>query len=241
MTNSIQQFEQTIRKLDNNKTFFDVKAFPWVGEVEACWPLIRQELDQLLKCIDLLPSMEEIQYRAQEITNDKRWKIFPLCAYGNKMEVNEKRFPHTTNALRKIPHLRAAMFSIIRAKKSIPPHVGPYAGVLRYHLGVKVPANNQCGITIGEDTAYWEEGKSLIFDDSQLHHAWNNSDEDRVVLFVDFTRPLPTGYAEINENILTGYAGSEFMTDALEQWMNWEAAHGAFINQHLSANLTPAC
>jgi len=234
MINSIQEFEQTIRSLDNNKTFFDTGAFPWVEEVEAYWPLIRQELDNLLECVDLLPGFEEIQAVQQDLSNDKRWKIFPLYLYGNKIEGNQKRCPQTVEALSKIPKLRAAMFSVFQAKKSLPPHTGPYAGVLRYHLGVKVPANKQCGITVGGDTAYWEEGKSIIFDDSHMHNAWNNSDEDRVVLFVDFTRPLPTGYAEMNENILTTISGSEFIAEAVEQWTHWETIHGATLDQYLS-------
>jgi aspartyl/asparaginyl beta-hydroxylase (cupin superfamily) len=34
------------------------------------------------------------------------------------------------------------------------PHYGPYNGVLRYHLGIKVPKpETQCGIVVGGQTA----------------------------------------------------------------------------------------
>ena len=36
----------------------------------------------------------------------------------------------------------------------------------------------------------WDEGKSLIFDDTYEYEVWNDTDGFRVVLFVDFIRPL---------------------------------------------------
>jgi hypothetical protein len=38
---------------------------------------------------------------------------------------------------------------------------------------------------------YWHEGEGMMFDDNQLHDATNNSDEVRVVLFLDLARRLP--------------------------------------------------
>ena len=228
------QFEQAIRAIDNNKTFFDPADFPWARQVESHWPLIRQELDRLLRCVDMLPGFEEIQAEQESLSTDKRWKIFPLYAYGQRIETNERRCPETTRALAAIPGLRAAMFSVLQPHKELPPHTGPFAGVLRYHLGVKVPPNRQCGIQVGADVRYWEEGKSMIFDDSHMHSAWNRSDEDRVVLFVDFTRPLTGSYAAINENFIVAISKSDFITEATDQWMKWETVHGAELDRELS-------
>jgi Aspartyl/Asparaginyl beta-hydroxylase len=38
---------------------------------------------------------------------------------------------------------------------------------------------------------YWHEGEGVMFDDNPLHDATNNSDEERVVLFLDVARKLP--------------------------------------------------
>ena len=35
----------------------------------------------------------------------------------------------------------------------------------------------------------WEEGKLLIFDDTIEHEAWNDSNEDRILLIFDIWRP----------------------------------------------------
>lgn len=37
----------------------------------------------------------------------------------------------------------------------------------------------------------WKEGQSIVFDDSLEHEVYNDSDEIRVVLIVDFFRPMP--------------------------------------------------
>ena len=37
----------------------------------------------------------------------------------------------------------------------------------------------------------WEEGRSILFDDSLNHEVYNISDDLRVVLIVDILRPLP--------------------------------------------------
>jgi len=37
----------------------------------------------------------------------------------------------------------------------------------------------------------WKEGQSIVFDDSLEHEVYNQSDDIRVVLIVDFFRPMP--------------------------------------------------
>ena len=44
----------------------------------------------------------------------------------------------------------------------------------------------------------WEEGKSILFDDSWNHEVHNKSDDLRVVLLVDILRPMPFHLHAIN-------------------------------------------
>jgi len=226
--------EQQISLLpDGSKTFFHIDAFPWVASVEAQWQAVRHELDRVLLAMEVLPGFEEIQVEQTELTTDKRWKIFPLFVYGKWL--NEKRCPATSHALRKIPELKAAMFSILEPNKELPPHRGPYSGVLRYHLGLKIPQpESQCGIDVGGDVRNWQEGASLIFDDSHEHSAWNRSSEERIVLFVDFARPLPDRLKATNELVLQAIAESEFIGKALKEWHKWEMQYGARIDELMS-------
>ena len=83
------------------------------------------------------------------------------------------------------------MFSILEPGKHLPPHRGPYNGVLRLHLGLIVPEpREQLGIRVDNDVYRWQEGEAVIFDDAYEHEAWNRTPHTRVVLFVDFRKPL---------------------------------------------------
>jgi aspartyl/asparaginyl beta-hydroxylase (cupin superfamily) len=219
--------EQAIAKTaDGKKSFFDVDMFPWTKELESRWGLIRAELDSLLTDMPSLPGFEEIQKDQESLTVDRRWKIFLLCAYGHWPAYSSRRCPETMKAIQLIPGLQAAMFSILQPNKEIPEHRGPYSGVLRYHLGLKVPLpHTLCGINVGGDVRHWREGASLIFDDSHMHHAWNRSEEDRVVLFVDFVRPLPPRLMEINERVIAEFSRSTFITETMRQWEQWQRIH----------------
>jgi len=209
-------------------TFFDLAEFPWTAEVEAHWAAMRQELHRLMGAVDHLPGFEEIQAEQVMLSRDKRWKIFPLHVYGAWH--NQQRCPATMKALQCIPGLKVAMFSILQAGKELPPHRGPYSGVLRYHLGIEVPEPALCGIRVGNDVRHWEAGRSMVFDDSHDHAAWNRGERDRIVLFVDFARPLPPALHARNEFVLQQIGRSDFIVAATERWQAWEKVHGAAID-----------
>jgi len=103
---------------------------------------------------------------------------------------------------------------------------GPYKGVLRYHLGLIVPQDAEaCRIRVGEDIRHWQEGKSMIFDDTFNHEVWNDTDETRVVLFVDVLRPLPEPDSTINRAIVKAIGYSPFVLDAKRNQEAWEARY----------------
>lgn len=202
--------------------FFDQARFPWIQSVEKDWPAIRAELDKVLALRENVPNFQDISIDQKWLTSDNKWKTFFFHAYGFKQEQNCEFCPATANALEKIPGLKTAFFSILMPDKRIPPHRGPYNGVLRYHLAVKVPGDgSECGIDVGGDVAHWREGKSLVFDDSYVHHAWNSSSDIRVVLFVDFVRPLPFPFDRLNRLIIRMIAASEFVQSGLRRQKAW--------------------
>lgn len=238
MKSFIEQFEDTISATpDGHRRFFEQESLPWIKKVEAKWPLIKAEATRLLETIELLPGFEEIQREQSEISNDRHWKIFPFHAYGQTFERNLLRCPETSAALKDIVGLKAAMFSVLQAGKVLPPHRGPYKGVLRYHLGIIIPKpETQCAIEVGGETAHWVEGRSLVFDDSYEHSAWNHSAEDRIVLFVDFVRPLPSELAAINEQVISQIENSPFITDTVKNWEAWETTYGDQFDTALGIN-----
>lgn len=218
-------FETLIRLTPRGRqTFADPSEHAWTRALEAGAPQIRAELEVVLAGWERIPAFQEIQPEQALLTQDARWKTYVFYAYGAWVDANRTECPATTALLDEVPGLRAAMFSILAPGKQIPPHRGPYAGVLRYHLGLRVPDPARCGIRVGRDVAHWHEGQSLLFDDSHDHEAWNDSDDVRVVLFLDVVRPLPGPLAWLNERLLGALAQSPFVKGGQENLRRWYQA-----------------
>ena len=203
--------------------FYDPQTFPWVAALESQWPTIRAELDAVLAYRDALPNFQDISTDQYNLTDDDRWKTYFFYGYGFRSDANCARCPATTRLVEAIPGMETAMFSILAPGKRIPPHDGPYKGVLRYHLGLLVPEPvDACGIRVGQDIRHWRDGKSLVFDDTYEHEAWNDTDGIRVVLFVDFKRPLNGPARWLNEIVLKVIGVSPFIQDAKSRHNAWE-------------------
>jgi ornithine lipid ester-linked acyl 2-hydroxylase len=211
------------RSLVGDEQFFPLERFPWVKHVEENWEVIRDELEGVLKDREGLPNFQDISKDQIEITDDDRWKTFFLYGYGFEAELGVRMCPRTAALMREIPGMTTAMLSILSPRKHILDHRGPYKGVLRYHLGLIVPREKeQCRIRVGDEIRHWEAGRSMIFDDTFNHEVWNDTDETRVVLFVDVLRPLPFPESAINRLIVKVIAFSPFVQDAKRNQRAWE-------------------
>jgi beta-hydroxylase len=202
---------------------YDNAMFPWAAAVEREWQAIRAELDRLLTRKDELPGFHEIARDVEAISTDRNWKTFIICAYGKKSEAAIRTCPATWRALQNIPGLTSAMFSIFEPGKHLPPHRGPYNGVLRLHLGLIVPDRpDKIGIRIADRTCHWQEGRALIFDDAYEHEAWNHSDAVRVVLFVDFVKPTRFPARLVNWLLLHLAVFTPFVREGYVAQKKWE-------------------
>jgi beta-hydroxylase len=211
------------RSLVGDDTFFDEASFPWIERVQDNWHVIREELEGVLEDREALPNFQDISKDQIEITDDDNWKTYFLYGYGFAAKLGVESCPRTAALMREIPGMTTAMFSILSPHKHILDHRGPYKGVLRYHLGLIVPREaEQCRIRVGEDFRHWQEGKSLVFDDTFNHEVWNDTEETRVVLFVDVLRPLPSPWSQINRMIVKAIGYSPFVLDAKRNQEAWE-------------------
>jgi aspartyl/asparaginyl beta-hydroxylase (cupin superfamily) len=186
------------------------RVFPELRELEKSFPAIRAECEELLRIGEDIPTLESVggQYTKGGV-HSIQWKSYML-KLGDFVEENCARCPETAKALAKVPKAYLAFFSILFPGQHIRPHFGYYKGCLRYHLGLIIPEgdeNETCWLrvngdpddnakrdksTIDRGEVYnWTEGEGVIFDDTLLHEASNDTDGIRVVLFVDVRRPLP--------------------------------------------------
>ena len=178
--------------------FYDPAQFDWVPVVEAATPAIQ---DELLRQLDR--GTEEFRAYIQghsaapemnaELLGKKDWSILPMCERGWVATTLVKRFPKTWAAVQKapLPGIHGwgptVVFSLLKAGARIPAHTGMFNTRLICHLPLIVPPG--CGFRVGNEVREWEVGKLLIFDDTIEHEAWNDSDEDRIVLIFDIWRP----------------------------------------------------
>ena len=180
--------------LRHRPTFFNIaKDYPGLEAVTKAYPAIREEFEKVMAEGLSLPQYHEVDSGEREIsdTTPKRWNVFLLECVGYKIELNRQRCPETCKALKKVPNMIQAFFSILDPGKSVPKHEGPYYGYLRYHLGLRVPKDKPPKIVVNDQDYVWKEGEAVMFDDSWPHEVVNNSNESRAVLIVDVLRPLP--------------------------------------------------
>ena len=179
--------------------FYEREDFDWVEAVEAETAAIKNELQTVLTDASRFsPYLESdgthLSPSGTDLVDNDDWGAYYLWHYGDKNTEAGELCPTAFRTLEAVPQpdipgqAPIALFSRLQANTRIPPHNGMVNTRLICHLPLIVPEN--CGaIRVGNETRPWVEGELLIFDDSMVHEAWNDSDEERVVLLFDIWRP----------------------------------------------------
>ena len=187
---------------DRRPVFLDAaRDYPELLEIDRNYDAIRAELMTVLNGREQIPRYHEVDAAQQGISghDDKSWRVFfvELHNAGDRLP-NRELVPRSREVVERIPDVLQAFFSILEPGKSVPPHNGPYLGDLRYHTAFVVPRNNPPTLRVKDRYHTWEEGVSLLFDDSWNHEVHNESDGERVVLIVDVLRPMPWPLSMLN-------------------------------------------
>jgi beta-hydroxylase len=183
------------------RPFIDVAHFPELKTLQENWQAIR---DEGLRLFD------EGYIRAASKYNDlgfnsffkSGWKRFYLKWYDDPLPSARALCPATTALVEKIPSIHAAMFALLPPGARLPSHRDPFAGSLRYHLGLATPNSELCRIFVDGELYHWKDGEALIFDETYIHRAENQTNTNRLILFCDIERPLSNPIARfINRHI----------------------------------------
>jgi beta-hydroxylase len=168
------------------------QIYPEAAAFQANHSKIKQEFLNYMKMVKgQIPLVTEVDRGQKILNNDAGWKVVLLRGFNKDVDANIAHFPTIANIIRNSQNTVSCFFSVVEAHKQILPHTGYYGGVLRYHLGVIVPKDiNNCFIEVAGNKLTWKEGGGIMFDDLYRHFVKNNTDEDRVVLFVDVLRPM---------------------------------------------------
>lgn len=171
--------------------YIDQREFPELAILQKNWQLIRDEAMALA---------DGGQIRAADGYTDMGfnsffrtgWKRFYLSWYGKELPSAMAQCPKTLALLKQIPSIKAAMFASLPPGATLQTHRDPYAGSLRYHLGLVTPNDPACYIEVDGQRYHWKDGEAVMFDETFIHHAANRTEHQRVVLFCDIERPLWT-------------------------------------------------
>ncbi len=171
------------------KRFIDPREFPELAVLRDNWQTIR---DEGLKLLD------EGYVRASARYNDwgfnsffrTGWKRFYLKWYDEPLASARAMCPKTVELLSRVPSVHAAMFAFLPPGGRLVKHRDPYAGSLRYHLGLSTPNSEDCYIAVDGERYFWRDGEDVLFDETYIHYAENKSPHNRLILFCDVERPL---------------------------------------------------
>ena len=198
--------------------------FAWVGALEGNWRAVRAELDRAMQHPEDIPAFHQLSPDQQRISKGDNWKTLAFYVFGHRVDDNCRSCPATAELLDSLPKLQNAWFSILAPHYHIPPHKGPTRAVIRCPLGLKVPRNSdQCWLRVDNEICHWQEGRVLVFDDTYEHEVYNNTDETRAVLFLDFDRPMDALGRVVNGLVVRLIRFSAYVKDPLKNLRAWNA------------------
>ncbi len=189
----INLFMTGLSTLPAKTPYFPVEDFPELQEVTDKWQIIREEALALQDHI-----------KASSLNNDagfntffkRGWKRFYLKWYSEAHPSARELCPITTELVSRIPSIKAAMFAELPAGSHLGDHRDPYAGSIRYHLGLSTPNDDRCYIEVDGQKHSWRDGQAVLFDETYVHHARNDTERTRIIFFCDIERPMKWPWAQ---------------------------------------------
>ncbi len=170
----------------NVPAIYPKNYFDWEKIFEGKRDLIYGELRNYLETIN-----GPVEYFNYEVVNKLGdWKTVPLISWGVHSHKHQRHFPKTYDLLKQIPGLVTISFSVLAPKSHIKPHYGDTNAMVRCHFGLEIPGElPEIGFRVKDQKQAWKEGELLIFCDGYEHEAWNQTDQERIILLFDVILP----------------------------------------------------
>lgn len=146
-------------------------------------------------CEELLSKQGELL----ELAEQMRFIRWPEPIYQGKWDVSSFKYRHKVYngefgdaGLGKLPlinrpEIQTAGFSLLGAGAEIQWHMGQAGDVWRLHMGLDCPEGD-CALQVRDDVRHWRNGEFLMFNDQDMHRAWNRTGKDRLILLVDVVK-----------------------------------------------------
>ncbi len=197
------------RRLEGPAVLEKEGNFPAGRQFAEAWESLRDEALAVASRPERVPRFHEVMRQQTEISaNDGRdWRVFVAKAYGTGISRNLARCPVLAGLLNGHPEIVSATYSYLAPGKHIPVHRGPFRGVLRFHLGLSMPLdeNGNLGATLWIDGVPHRlaDGDTLLWDDTYPHEVMNATGKVRVALLLDVYRPgMPMDLAVLSSFLI---------------------------------------
>jgi len=177
----------------NSPAYLDLNEhFPDHEILKQNWKEIKKEIEGVIRSGKKLPKFHEVDNGQDYISNndDSSWSLLNLLLYDMWHKKNIKMCPKTSSLLRSVRGVKSAYFSVLSPGKHIPPHKGPYKGIIRYQLALSVPKSGECKLIVDNKEYFWKEGEGVLFDDTYVHEVQNKTKEVRIALLLDIKRKI---------------------------------------------------
>jgi beta-hydroxylase len=169
--------------------FLPASGFPELEKLTANWEKIRDE-GMALYALGNIKASQQYDDLGFNSFFKSGWKRFYLKWYKQAHPSALSLCPYTTTLLSQFPQIKAAMFAVLPPGSRLVRHRDPFAGSIRYHLGLSTPNDEACFIEVDGEKYSWKDGEAVFFDETYLHYAENQTDKPRLILFCDIERPL---------------------------------------------------
>jgi beta-hydroxylase len=175
--------------------FIPLSAFPELAPLRRHWWAIRAEAGRLdaLRAAAVLEGQADPELHA---FLENGWKYFYLKWYDEVQPAARRLCPRTYALLQSMPSIKVATFVELPPGARINRHRDPYAGFLRYHLGLATPNDDACFMEVDGRRHALYDGQAMLFDETYIHWARNDTSHPRIVLLCDIERPMRQRWAQ---------------------------------------------
>lgn len=188
--------------------------FPAAARFAANWRGVAAEARHVAEDILAVPRFHDLmpEQAGLSANDDRDWRMFILKAYGVPIVGNLARCPVLAGLLAATPEVLSATLSFLAPGKHIPRHRGPFRGVLRFHLMLSMPLDDDdmpASILAIDDIAHrLGEGDCLLWDDTYPHEVWNRGERIRAALLLDVRRPAMPWDMALLSHVVVGLVGT---------------------------------
>lgn len=176
------------------KPILDLVNYPELAVLEENWEILRDEGMGLYKngYFDSTTDVNNQSYYDVGFRTFYKygWSKFYCKWYGTVHNSAQEHCPKTVALLENIDSVNGAMFTLLPPGSKLTRHLDPIACSLRYHLGLSTPNHDKCYISIDGNVHSWRDGTPLLFDETYLHFAHNDTETPRLILMCDVERPM---------------------------------------------------